>query len=101
MAQASSYPIGTPKLTDTLLGMQYDETKEPALKNFSVIDIAALMSSTTITYNSATALTTISLNVLYPQAMVGFKVQGVNPSLLTNYEKTDSVNWIKYPITIA
>jgi len=43
MAISYSYPMGTPKLTDTVLGVQYEEMKDPAVKNFSINDIAALV----------------------------------------------------------
>ena len=43
MAIAPSYPMGTPKLTDTVIGVQYEEMKDPAVKNFSINDIAALV----------------------------------------------------------
>jgi hypothetical protein len=42
MAISYSYPMGTPKLTDTVLGVQYEEMKDPAVKNFSISDIADL-----------------------------------------------------------
>ena len=42
MAISYSYPMGTPKLTDTVLGVQYEEMRDPAVKNFSISDIAAL-----------------------------------------------------------
>ena len=42
MAITYSYPLGTPKLTDTVLGVQYEEMKDPAVKNFSISDIATL-----------------------------------------------------------
>lgn len=42
MAISYSYPMGTPKLTDTVLGVQYEEMKDPAVKNFSIDDIVAL-----------------------------------------------------------
>jgi hypothetical protein len=34
--------MGTPKLTDTVLGVQYEEMKDPAVKNFSINDIVVL-----------------------------------------------------------
>jgi hypothetical protein len=34
--------MGTPKLTDTVLGVQYEEMKDPAVKNFSIGDIVLL-----------------------------------------------------------
>jgi hypothetical protein len=43
MAIAPSYPMGTPKLTDTVIGVQYEEMKDPAVKNFNINDIAALV----------------------------------------------------------
>jgi hypothetical protein len=42
MAISYSYPLGTPKLTDTVLGIQYEDMKDPAVKNFSISDIAIL-----------------------------------------------------------
>ena len=42
MAISYSYPMGTPKLTDTVLGVQYEEMKDPAVKNFSIDDIVTL-----------------------------------------------------------
>jgi len=42
MAISYSYPMGTPKLTDTVLGVQYEEMKDPAVKNFSIDGIVAL-----------------------------------------------------------
>ena len=43
MAISYSYPMGTPKLTDTVLGVQYEEMKDPAVKNFSIGDIVTLV----------------------------------------------------------
>jgi hypothetical protein len=34
--------MGTPKLTDTVLGVQYEEMKDPSVKNFSIGDIVTL-----------------------------------------------------------
>lgn len=42
MAISYSYPMGTPKLTDTVLGVQYEEMENPAVKNFSIDDIVTL-----------------------------------------------------------
>lgn len=42
MAISYSYPMGTPKLTDVVLGVQYEEMKDPAVKNFSIGDIVNL-----------------------------------------------------------
>lgn len=42
MAISYSYPMGTPKLTDTVLGVQYEEARDPAVKNFSINDIVNL-----------------------------------------------------------
>jgi hypothetical protein len=42
MAITYSYPLGTPKLTDTVIGVQYEEMKDPAVKNFSINDIVNL-----------------------------------------------------------
>lgn len=42
MSSISSYPIGTPKLSDTILGVVYEDNKEPATKNFNINDLLEL-----------------------------------------------------------
>ena len=42
MPISNSYPIGIPKLTDTILGTVYEENKEPATKNFNINDVLEL-----------------------------------------------------------
>ena len=101
MAIIYSYPHATPAITDMVLGAKFREADGISTNSFYVHELINLMQTTTVTYNELTALTTVSLNGLYPEAMIGFKVQGVNPGLLTMYEKTNTSTWIKYPITIA
>jgi hypothetical protein len=62
MAIAYSYPQGTPKLTDTLIGVQYETNKDPAVKQFSINDIVDLVPVvyTTLPYKVYTALLTQS-----------------------------------------
>jgi len=43
MAIVSSYPLGIPTITDTVIGTQYIENKEPATKQFNINDIIALV----------------------------------------------------------
>jgi hypothetical protein len=101
MAILYSYPHATPAITDMVLGAKFRENENTSTNSFYVHELINLMQTTTITYSGITALTTASLNELYPDAMIGFKVQGVNPGLLMMYEKTNTSTWIKYPITIA
>lgn len=42
MAAIRSYPLATPLLTDTVLGVQYVENQEPATKQYRVSEIVAL-----------------------------------------------------------
>lgn len=42
MAIQSSYPMGAPTLSDTVIGVQYEENKDPATKNFAIQDILDL-----------------------------------------------------------
>ena len=48
MAIAISYPKGTPTISDTVIGIQYEINKDPATKLFSIEDIISLFPTTTI-----------------------------------------------------
>jgi hypothetical protein len=43
MAIIQSYPSGTPKLTDTIIGVEYKENEQPATKSFTINDIVELV----------------------------------------------------------
>lgn len=60
MAIAYSYPKGTPTLTDTLVGIQYEVNKDPAVKQFGIGDIVDLVPVVTpvLSYKVYTALLT-------------------------------------------
>jgi hypothetical protein len=60
MAIAYSYPKGTPALNDTIIGIQYEENKEPAVKQFSIDEVLDLVPvvNTELPYKVYTALLT-------------------------------------------
>ena len=64
MAAIRSYPLATPLLTDTVLGVQYVENQEPATKQYRVSEIVALAEAGIaptpfeLPYNAYTALVT-------------------------------------------
>lgn len=101
MAIIYSYPHATPTINDMVLGAKFKENEGISTNSFYIFELINLMDTTTVTYSDVAPLTTVTLNALYPQAMIGFKVQGIDPGLLTMYEKTGSVNWISYPIEIV
>jgi len=101
MAIIYSYPHATPTINDMVLGTRFRENEGTSTNSFYIYELINLMDTTTVTYTDIEALDTADLNRLYPNAMIGFKVQGVNPGLLTMYEKTGSTNWISYPIEIV
>lgn len=100
MAIVNSYPQAVPTITDTLIGTKYVENQEPATKSFSIGDIVNLIDTTTVVYTGLESLDRNDLNSLYPNAMIGFKIQGIDPGLLTIYEKSTGSSWIAYPITL-
>jgi len=107
MAIIYSYPIAQPAITDLLLGTHVDQDRPRdgnPTKSFYISDVMNLVGTSTVSNPTAVALTLANLNTLYPNAMVGFKVQCVNLSPARIYEKTadgnvvDS-NWASYNIT--
>ena len=107
MAIVYSYPEGIPTLSDALLGTQFDY-ESPATKSFSIADIVNLISTTTVG-NAATSAPTsaAALNALYPNAMIGFKVQYVDLGVPKIYEKIQQTTvgvdttWASYNITLV
>jgi hypothetical protein len=45
MAIAYSYPVATPTLTDTLVGVRYEEEVGNSVKNFNLQDISNLINN--------------------------------------------------------
>jgi hypothetical protein len=101
MAIIYSYPHATPSIGDTVIGTVFKENVGITTNSFYISDLINLMDTTTVTYTGVEPLTLSELNSLYPNAMVGFKVQAINPEVLTMYEKTISSIWISYPINYA
>jgi len=99
MAIVYSYPGATPTISDTVLGTQFDYDGNPT-KSFLIADIVNLVANTTVSNSTAVALSLVALNAAYPSAMIGFKVQCANPSVLKIYEKT-STAWVSYTIAIV
>lgn len=102
MAIQYSYPIATPGLNDTVLGVKFRENEGISTNSFYIRDLINFVDTTTVVYEGDTPLDEEALNELYPDAMIGFKVQGIDPAVLTMYEKSAiSYLWVSYPIAIA
>jgi hypothetical protein len=102
MAIIYSYPHSTPSLNDMVLGAKFKENEGVSTVSFYVRDLINFVGTTTVVYNGSTPLDEEALNTLYPDAMIGFRVQGVDENVLTMYEKSEiSYLWISYPITIV
>lgn len=104
MAIITSYPLAQPALTDLLLGTHVDPDRRydgNPTKSFYMADVINLMQTTTVSNATATPLTLGQLNTTYPNAMIGFKVQCVNPAVLKIYEKTSTTAWVSYSITVV
>lgn len=102
MAIIYSYPQATPALGDMVLGTKFIEGGGISTNSFYISDLVNFMQTTTVVYDGVTSLNEEDLNILYPNAMIGFKVQGINAAVLTMYEKSAiSYLWISYPISIA
>lgn len=107
MAIIYSYPGATPTLSDTVLGTKFEDEGNPT-KSFLISDILNLVQNITINTVSnptSTALNLTTLNTLYPNAIIGFRVQCVNLSPPRIYEKTETSNiidsdWVSYSVTI-
>ena len=56
MAIAYSYPVAVPELSDTLVGVRYEEELGNSVKNFNVGDLINLISQTQLPYKSYTAI---------------------------------------------
>jgi hypothetical protein len=102
MAIIYSYPHASPSLNDMVLGAKFKENGEITTNSFYIRDLINFIDTTTVVYNGSTPLDEEALNTLYPNAMIGFRVQGIDENVLTMYEKSEiSYLWISYPITIA
>lgn len=99
MAIVYSYPGATPTISDTVLGTQFDYDGNPT-KSFLISEIVNLVANTTVSNSTAVPLDQAALNTLYPNAMIGFKVQCANLAVLKIYEKT-STAWVSYTIAIV
>ena len=104
MAILYSYPLATPAVADLILGSKIDPNKPQdgnLTKSFLMADIINLVANTTVSNPTSTALSLVTLNTLYPSAMIGFKVQCPNLAVLKIYEKTNTTAWISYSIAIV
>lgn len=101
MAIIYSYPHSTPTINDMVLGAKFKENEGISTNSFYISDLINLMSTTTEVYTGVNPLSKADLNELYPNAMVGFKVQAINPEVLVMYEKTSSNDWLIYSIEIV
>jgi len=104
MAIIYSYPIAQPALTDLLLGTHVDLDRRfdgNPTKSFTMSDVINLVSNTTVSNSTSTPLSLATLNTLYPDAMIGFKVQCTNNAVLKIYEKTNTSAWVSYTIAVV
>ena len=101
MAIIYSYPHATPTINDMVLGAKFRENEGISTNSFYVSELINLIGTTTQTFDGAETLDSATLNIMYPQAMIGFKVQGANPGVMLMYEKTATSNWIIYNIAEA
>lgn len=101
MAIATSYPIAAPSITDTLVGTKFIENREPTTNSFNIGELVNLVGTSTEANSTAVALTSSVLNAAYPNAMIGFRVQCVNSSVLKIYEKTNTTSWVSYSIVVV
>jgi len=104
MAIIISYPLATPTDSDLILGSKVDPSNPQSTnqtKSFLMADIINLASNTTVSNATATPLSLATLNTLYPNAMIGFKVQCTNPAVLKIYEKTSTTAWVSYTIAVV
>jgi hypothetical protein len=93
--------MAVPTITDTLVGTKFIEYKEPTTNSFNIGDIVNLVENTTQSNSTSSLLNSTALNLAYPNAMIGFRVQCTNSSVLKIYEKTNTTAWVSYSITVV
>jgi hypothetical protein len=98
MTKISLYPeISTPDVNDLLIGTDVENSNN-ATKNFTIDSILSLGVETNTT---TTALSLSALNIAYPDAIAGFKVQCISITAgKLIYEKT-STGWVSYSVTLV
>jgi hypothetical protein len=87
--------MGTPKLTDTVLGVQYEEMKDPAVKNFSIDDIVTLAVDEIVTPTLQT-VTAEGANTT-----VQMQINGVNVATVNDIQGSNILKNIKVTLTSA
>ena len=96
MTKISQYPeIASPDADDLLIGTDVENSSN-ATKNFSIQSVLGL---NVVTNTTTTALSSSTLDSLYPGSIVGFKVQcaSITAGKLI-YERT-STGWVSYSVT--
>ena len=97
MTKISLYPeISVPDIDDLLIGTDVENSS--ATKNFSIQSVLGL---NVVTNTTTTVLSLSTLNSLYPDSIVGFKVHcaSITAGKLI-YEKI-STGWVSYAITLV
>ena len=97
MTKISLYPeISVPDVDDLLIGTDVENSN--ATKNFSIQSVLGL---NVVTNTTTTALSSSTLDSLYPDSIVGFKVHcaSITAGKLI-YEKI-STGWASYAITLV
>lgn len=98
MTKISLYPeISVPDIDDLLIGTDVESSNKDT-KNFSIQSVLGL---NVVTNTTTTALSLSTLNSLYPDSIVGFKVHcaSITAGKLI-YEKI-STGWVSYAITLV
>jgi len=97
MTKISLYPeISVPDVDDLLIGTDVENSN--ATKNFSIQSVLGL---NVVTNTTTTALSSSTLDSLYPDSIVGFKVHcaSITAGKLI-YEKI-STGWVSYSVTLV
>jgi hypothetical protein len=87
--------MGTPKLTDTVLGVQYEEAKDPAVKNFSINDIV------TLTIDEIVTPTLQEVTGEGANTTVQMQINGVNVATVNDIQGSNILKNIKVTLTSA
>jgi hypothetical protein len=98
MAIQYSYPIATPGLNDTVLGVKFRENEGISTNSFYIRDLINFIDTTTVVYEDTRSLDEDDLNAEYPNAMIGFRVQAINLGTPKIYEKSSGPLWFSYTI---
>ena len=97
MTKISLYPeISVPDIDDLLIGTDVENSS--ATKNFSIQSVLGL---NVVTNTTTTALSLSTLNSLYPDSIVGFKVHCASITAGKLIYERISTGWVSYSVTLV